>query len=884
MPVAFLLVTIGPSLRHPAARAQTPSVEEPEQETLVQEAPEEEGTNADGDLGELNELIEEASRHQASLRQQSEIVQARLGLLHLIRDARTIAQRLETTIEEVSDQDDPDLIRDTERQLEKQELIIRQSWATLDLTNELGEVMEMKREALDEGWMAKIDEFDSLIKLQKTRLVLTERLFQIHRTAPEEGGGEIERELRHAAEQFEIRGELLELERELFWAREEGNTDETEEIESELQSLRRERGMDERGGDALAKSSAPRQPMLLPIKLSDEEIASASAHSFVDDILPKLKDACFECHDSSLASGDLDLERLVATSPLVVHREDWINVIEQLKNRSMPPSDHEQPSDEDRRLLAAALSDAILNFDYATVRSAGFVPVRRLTHDEYNHTVRDLFGADLRPADRFPTDMTASSGFDNSANSLFIQPITLERYIGAARTIVEHVFADKTQDEVTRHPLDTQGLTVAGDERERAMLERFATRAFRRPVTDDELAGLLNHLRALRGEGLDFRSAMRDVVEAILVSPSFLMRIERLETRDNKQAFRINDWELANRLSYFLWASMPDDELFELAKEGTLSNPAELNRQIDRMLSDVRSETIGSIFASQWLGFANLGRVRPGQIDNPWATDSLVKAMQDESAMFFSSLVHDDEPIERLIDADYTFVNEELADYYEIGEVRGQEMRRVLLRPQTPRGGILGQASILAITSFPGRTSPVLRGNWILSQLLGTPPPPPPPNVSEFDEEIAENRRLSQRRKLELHRDNPNCYACHSQIDPLGFTLAKYDWFGRYRPNQRGQKVDDRGEFPDGAAFTGIDGLRKVIVKDRMDDLISHLSRKMLSYALGRQLEYYDEATVQEIIAAVERDDRRFRSLIRAIIRSPTFQMKQLPDSASNPG
>jgi hypothetical protein len=368
---------------------------------------------------------------------------------------------------------------------------------------------------------------------------------------------------------------------------------------------------------------------------------------------------------------------------------------------------------------------------------------------------------------------------------------------------------------------------------------------------------------------------MRNIVQVILVSPSFLIRSER-ESPVPGEPFRISDYELASRLSYFLWASMPDRQLFQLADSGTLHAPNVLTQEVTRMLQDTRSQTMGSIFASQWLRFSELDRVQRDQIDNPWATDSLVEAMEQESAMFFNSLLRNNEPLERLVDADYTFVNEELAGHYRIEGVSGSAFQRVSLR-ESSRRGILGHGSILTVTSFPGRTSPVVRGNWILTELLGTPPPPPPPNVSEFSDRVTENRQLSQRQKLEMHRDSPNCYACHSQMDPLGFALEEFGWFGRHQPARRGKPVDSSGKLPDGTSFRGLRELSDALVQTRTDDLATQITRKMLSYALGRQLEYHDEATVQQLVEHLNKDGRRLPSLVHGIVHSHTFQMKQTP-------
>ena len=429
------------------------------------------------------------------------------------------------------------------------------------------------------------------------------------------------------------------------------------------------------------------------------------------------------------------------------------------------------------------------------------------------------------------------------------------------------------------------------------VVTQFATRAYRRPLEQDEVDSLVMHYRRRRGQGDSAEVAIREVLQVILISPNFLIRSEvapefspeptalaagsqRQENRrlaprrSQSEAVRVSDWELASRLSYFLWASMPDDELFDLARSGRLHEPTVLAQQVERMLKDSKSESLGTLFAAQWLGFAELDRVQRDQIDNPWATDTLVAAMKSESALLFHSLVQRNASIDRLLDADFTFVNEELANHYRIEAVSGSEMREVSLR-ETPRRGVLGHGSILATTSLPRRTSPVMRGNWILTTLLGTPPQPPPPNASEFNERLAENERLSQRKKLELHRTNPNCYACHSQIDPLGFALEEFEWFGRYRPERRGRPVDSVGKLPDGTSFRGLTGLSRTLVSERSSDLAEQLTRKMLAYALGRQLEYYDEATVRELTMELEADGRKLQTLIHAIVRSDSFQKKQ---------
>jgi hypothetical protein len=293
------------------------------------------------------------------------------------------------------------------------------------------------------------------------------------------------------------------------------------------------------------------------------------------------------------------------------------------------------------------------------------------------------------------------------------------------------------------------------------------------------------------------------------------------------------------------------------------------------MLADPKAGTLGSVFAAQWLGFDALGvRVRLDPIDNPWCTDTLMAAMKKESAMVFTALIRENRPLTKLIDSKNTFVNEELAKFYKLKGVEGTAMRRVS-HTDKRRYGLFGQASVLAVTSSPHRTSPIRRGEWILNSLLGTPPPPPPPDAGELDEEIEENRKLTFRQKLEMHSKDPRCNSCHREIDPLGFALENFDWFGRWRTKSRGRTIDAKGKLPSGTEFEGPVGLREVILAEKLDDLARQVIRKMLSYGLGRQLEYYDEPAVRKILATFKKDGYRMQTLVREVVTSYPFQFRK---------
>ena len=580
---------------------------------------------------------------------------------------------------------------------------------------------------------------------------------------------------------------------------------------------------------------------------------------FGKGIRPTLEHYCFDCHDSASAKGDIDLESALAQTPMVRNRLLWENVAERVKMGDMPPKKKAQPSDADRLKLRAWLAAEIGGFNYSTVRNPGYVPARRLTREEYNRTIRDLVGLDLRPADDFPMDFSGTSGFSNSANTLFLQTAHLDRYFTAAEGVIDEVRADGNAWRNLAGKPGAASETIA----------RFMRRAYRRLPTEAEIKEVTQRYEASLAKRRSQPDALADAFKTILVSPNFLLRVEQSSNIAKDQA--IGDFDLATRLSYFLWASTPDEEL--LAAAGELSDFEKRQDQVKRMLADPRSLSLGEIFAAEWLSTDDVGpRIRKDPIDNPWCTETLMTAMRAETAHFFHSLVRDNAPVSRLIDSDYTFLNAELAKFYRIGGVEGTAMRKVDLET-TQRGGVFGHASVLATTSFPDRTSPVVRGKWILDTLLGTPPPPPPPDVPEIDVEGRGSRAATTlRKKLEAHRDSPRCAGCHSQIDPLGFALESYAEFGQWRGG-----VDDRGTLPSGAKFRGPEGLKLALIDERIDDLGSQAIRKMLAYALGRQLEFYDEATVKEIAAKLKPTGYRFGDLVFAITESYPFTMKRLP-------
>jgi mono/diheme cytochrome c family protein len=405
------------------------------------------------------------------------------------------------------------------------------------------------------------------------------------------------------------------------------------------------------------------------------------------------------------------------------------------------------------------------------------------------------------------------------------------------------------------------------------ILKSLASRAFRRPATAKELGRLSQLVALAQKNGDSYDEGIALALQAILVSPHFLFRIERDQpTARPNTAHPLTQHELASRLSYFLWSSMPDDTLRACADAQTLHKPGVLEAQIKRMLQSPKSRTLAENFAGQWLQFRSLESVKPDRERFPSFDNYLRMSMRQETELFFDSIVKEDQSILTLLLGKYTFVNERLASFYGIPGVTGPAFRRVDLTG-TKRGGILTQASVLTVTSYPNRTSPVLRGKWILENILNAPPPDPPPGVPNLDVS-AVGSALSLRQQLEEHRKNPTCASCHSRMDPLGFGLENFDAIGAWRKSEGTVAIDASGSLPDGRTFDGAEGLKTILKADR-EAFIACFTTKLLTYALGRGLERYDRPTVQEIVRRSAAKNYTFSSLVQEIATSKPFQLRQ---------
>ena len=409
----------------------------------------------------------------------------------------------------------------------------------------------------------------------------------------------------------------------------------------------------------------------------------------------------------------------------------------------------------------------------------------------------------------------------------------------------------------------------------RRIVANLARRAFRRSVTPQEVDKLAALISFAQKHGDSFEEGLCQSMQAMLVSPNFLFRIEQrpAENANGETPHAISDYELASRLSYFLWSSMPDDDLLQLADRSMLRQPGVLEAQVRRMLKDPKAHALVENFGGQWLELRKLESVKPDRQRFPDFDEYLRMSVRRETELFFESIVRDDRSVLDFIDADYTFLNERLARFYKIPGVAGPEFRKVELTADTHRGGVLSQASVLTVSSYATRTSPVLRGKWILEKILSSPPPPPPPDVPNLDESKI-GSAASLREQLEAHRQNPTCASCHSRMDPLGFGLENFDAIGAWRTQDGKFPIDATGVLPDGRSFKGPEEL-KAILKAQRDAFAQGLTEKLLTYALGRGVENYDKPAVKQIVGRLAADDYRFSRLVIEIAGSLPFQMSK---------
>ena len=819
----------------------------------------------------------------------------------------------------------------------------------------------------------------------------------------------------------------------------------------------------------VASGSAQRapEPARDPARRAPAPVTTSG--DFEKVVAPFISQNCFTCHGNKKQENGLNLQALSTAPSLLDHGDKWEEVVAKLRGKEMPPMEEEQPEEEDRQAVASWIAKELARLDRVTPPNPGRVTARRLNRAEYNNTVRDLLGVDMRPADDFPQD-DAGYGFDNIADVLSLSPVLMEKYVTAADRVTRRalfgpaameptlvrlrsegrrveearaapdsydqtglslpnafhaiyrvpvegeylikvvlgglrpkasmpvgitLWVDQKEIQSTSHDQETAasfeidrqdfgGQSVqfrvrltAGDrwiavaipriyeglparfggpnpstrpetprefkpppnappERLAQLKKRFedaagelakiplngvrvnavevggpysyakgasraskakiytcghlngehtstcptrimtdlARRAFRRPVTSAELAKYIALVRSAQKEEGSFEEGLAVGMQALLVSPDFLFRIER--DRPGKagsvSAQRITPHELATRLSYFLWASTPDAELRRAADAGTLRDPNVVAYQVRRMLRDPKSRAVAEHFGGQWLQFRALESVTRDRERFPEFEDYLRLSMRRETELFVDHIVRQDRSVLDFVEGRYSFLNERLARHYKVPNVVGPEFRLVDLSG-TPRGGVITHGSVLTVSSYSTRTSPVLRGKWVLDNLLNAPPPEPPNDVPSLEDSKI-GKSVTMREQLEEHRKNPTCASCHKRMDPLGFGLENFDAVGAWRTADGNFPIDATGVLPDGRAFSGPDQLRGILSSER-DAFARAITSKLLTYALGRGLERYDAKTVKEIAARLPRYNYKFSGLVTEIVNSLPFTSRR---------
>jgi hypothetical protein len=645
---------------------------------------------------------------------------------------------------------------------------------------------------------------------------------------------------------------------------------------------------------------------------ADDAASTAADVSFVSSVRPILEARCFRCHAGKAPKAELDLARFAGGDEVTSAFRLWDMVIRKVETGEMPPEGAKPMTDRDRRKLADWHRKTFLDLKPRPGRNR----LRRLSRTEYRNTLSDLLGIPLRPSPlksfynmeagsivekRLPPDPPGPSGFDNDASVLSLDDAGMARFVQIAEFLIE---------QLDSFPERRQALFAAGSapeaaparERARLILERFAGRAFRRPVTGVELAPFLGVFEASYsgpgrpgvGSATDapremgtsvlknpaFVDAVDAAFTAILISPRFLYRLETV--RGSRQPYRISDHELATRLSYFLWSTMPDDELFRLAAAGRLHESDVLDRQVARMLADPRSLALAENFGGQWLGYAALDRPDRFRVSRSEEQIKLLRSMYREPLLFFDDLVRSDRSLLELIDSRHTFLNPTLGYHYGMkgyakprliknGGYDWDDPLRRLPVEDPNRGGVLGMAATLLLTSAPERTSPVRRGVWILDALLGQRPPEPPPNAPPLKDGQPGHRPASMREQMARHRAEASCARCHDAIDPLGLALENFGPHGEWRGRDESGPIDATSVLPGGERVRGPAELKSTLLSNYREPFLRNACERLLSYAMGRAIQYTDRPTIDRLLVDLEAHDDRFSILVKGIVASVPF-------------
>ncbi len=618
----------------------------------------------------------------------------------------------------------------------------------------------------------------------------------------------------------------------------------------------------------------------------DQEKRQQWEAMFERDVLPIIQAKCVDCHRGEDPDGGFDLTPFTSGKSVSEKMDMWDEVGKRVRLKEMPPEGSPQLSDPQKSLFHRWLDSrpprndcTALATDETQAWYRGYVMSRRLTRTEYLNSVRDLVGIAVSADLEIPSDGAGGEGFDTAGDALFTSPIHVERYLAAASQVLEAALpenvpgGDEPQAQSARAA--RQRLLVVMPDHDRSdsqaaaeIVGSFARRAWRRPVDEAEIARLLELYEASRSQGASFVAAVRQPLKAILVSPNFLFVVESETAEGGVQ--KLTQHQLATRLALFLWSSVPDERLLQLADEGLLQSDEQVLAETRRMLADPKARALGENFGMQWLGMTHfLSSTRPDREVFPQFSEPLANDLYEEAIRTVAGVFREDRSIMDLMDADYVYVNGRVATHYGLDLPADAPWQR-LPTEDCNRGGVITLGAVLMNTSYPRRTSPVLRGRWILEEVLGGKVPPPPPGVPALEAAEA-SAAATLRERLEIHRRDPTCASCHNRMDPLGFGLENFDALGRWRTEDQGQPIDAEGRLPSGEVFAGPEGLKQTL-KKRSGEFKKHVSKKMLGFALGRELNQFDQCVIDDCLEALDSQDQRAAAIVETIVTSYPFQ------------
>ena len=602
---------------------------------------------------------------------------------------------------------------------------------------------------------------------------------------------------------------------------------------------------------------------------------------------------CFSCHNGEDKKAGINFDNYFFISSLVREGELFQKIVGEIKNRTMPP-DNRPPLTQTEIDTVTFYINSYLETALAE-KDPGVIAPRRLNNQEYKYAIKDLLNVDINVDSIFPSDPSGGAGFDNHASVLYLSPLLLERYFDTADNLLESLFADTKAWRNLVPEYKENIFTSLRNFWYRTFLKKdvslekptqfaskillpFATLAYRGFLSPEEKSSLLKFFKetyVLYADKTDrFDESIKETMKLMLVSHSFLYRIER--DPDIKGAYEISNFELASRLSFFLWSSIPDQALLDVAYREELHDPKVLEREVKRMLKDPKAKRLSEHFAIQWLELKKL-KDPTLEVDRdmfPAFTPALRDLMVNEVELFFNHVLLESKNLLELIDSKYSFINETLANHYGLQDVEGDNMRKVYFT-EDHRGGVLGMAGVLTATSLPTRTSPVLRGKWVLEQILGTPPPPPPADVPDLEASHDTTKSVETLRVLlDRHRADPACSSCHQAMDPIGLGLENFDGVGRWRNAYGTEIIDASGVMKTGEPFNGPADLRKILL-GKKELFAKNFSQKMLSFALGRSIKFKDSPTVKHLQETMLTSDFNSQALIIELIKSYPFRYKK---------